>query len=188
MPQTASGKFALSKVARVGIFAALAYGVNAPFLAIPNVETFSLALFLSGVFLGVADGLAVAFIAGIIFVLFNPNGPQTILLVGAAQMVGFLLFGLAGGVIRPLILIKSDARRIAGLIVIVGASLTLWYDVSTNLILAIIIGPLWPTLIGGLGFGIIHFISNAVIFGMSSLIINRIWKRIQHIMPPLAGL
>ena len=181
------GNSSLTHIARVGVFAALAFGVNAPFLVIPNVEVFSLALFLSGVFLGIVDGLAVALIAGVIFIFFNPNGPQTVLPVGLAQLVGFLLFGLAGSVLRSLVLGKHVTGRVAVLLVIVGAILTLWYDFSTNLVLAILFGPFWMTLIGGLGFGIIHIVSNCILFGTSSLIINRIWKRIEYIMPPLAG-
>jgi hypothetical protein len=177
----------LARVARVGVFSALAFGVNAPFLAIPNIELFSLALFLSGVFLGLKEGLAVGLVAGTIFVFFNPNGPQTILLVGLAQITGFALFGLSGGLLRRLIIGKTPGRRLAALMIFVGATLTLWYDLTTNLSFAVLFGPFWPTLIGGLGFALIHIISNAVIFGMSSLVIEKIWKRIEFYMPPLAG-
>jgi hypothetical protein len=181
------GRFDLSDVARIGVFAALSFGVNAPFLAIPNVETFTLALFLSGVFLGVSRGIAVAFIAGIIFVFFNPNGPQTVILVGIAQLLGFILFGLVGGLLRSQVLKKSNLKWTLLLLLLSGATLTLWYDLSTNLAFALIFGPFWPVLIGGLGFGLIHFISNTIIFGLSSLIVGKIWKRIEYIMPPLAG-
>jgi hypothetical protein len=177
----------LVTLARVAVFAALAYGVNAPLLIIPNVETFSLALFLSGVFLGIASGMAVACIAGIIFVFFNPNGPQTILPAGFAQLLGFLMYGLSGGVLRRFILDNYKIGRAAFILVIAGAVLTLWYDLSTNIVFALLFGPFWQSLIAGLGFGIIHFISNVLIFGLSSLIIGKIWKRIEYLMPPLAG-
>jgi hypothetical protein len=185
MPEKAS-RFGLSHVARVGVFSALAFGVNAPFLAIPNVELFSLALFLSSVLLGLGDGVAVSLIAGVIFVFFNPNGPQTIPLVGIAQLLGFLLFGLAGGLLRPFILRHQGTLMIAILLAACGSLLTLWYDLSTNLAFAVAIGPFWPTLTAGLAFGIIHLISNTIIFALSSLIINRIWKRIGYLLPPLA--
>jgi|WetSurMetagenome_2_1015567.scaffolds.fasta_scaffold27293_2 hypothetical protein len=177
----------LVTLARVAVFAALAYGVNAPFLIIPNIETFSLALFLSGVFLGIASGMAVAIIAGIIFVFFNPNGPQTIIPAGLAQLAGFLMFGLFGGVLRRFILDNYKISRAAVILVIAGAVLTIWYDLSTNVVFALLFGPFWQSLIAGMGFGIIHFISNVLIFGLSSLIIGKIWKRIEYLMPPLAG-
>jgi len=179
--------FGLSRAARVGVFAALSYGINAPLLAIPNIELFSLGLFLSGVFLGAIDGLATAIVAGIILVFFNPNGPQTIFLVGLAQLIGFALFGLGGGALRRLVLRNGDPRRVALILTVVGAILTFWYDLSTNLAFALFFGPFWPVMIGGLGFGVLHIVSNGVIFGASSLVIQRIWKRIEYFMPPLAG-
>lgn len=182
-------KFGLSDVARVGIFSSLAFAVNAPFLVIPNVETFSVALFLSGIFLGIIDGLAVALVAGTIFVFFNPNGPQTMMPVGLAQIFGFMLFGFSGGILRRIILKNPNNGKVIIITAIAGFVLTLWYDFSTNFVLAIlkIYGPFWVTLIGGMSFAIIHITSNVIIFGLSSLIIYRIWKRIEFILPPLAG-
>ncbi len=187
MREQSRSRFSLSHVARVGIFSALVFGVNVPFLVIPNVEVFSLALFLSAVLLGIGDGLAVALVAGMIFVLFNPNGPQTVPLVALAQVTGFLLFGLAGGLLRQVILRHQESIRVALLLAVCGLVLTFIYDLTTNLAFAITFGPFWPSLIGGLGFSLIHIISNTVIFGLSSLVIHRIWKRIGYLLPPLAG-
>ncbi len=177
----------MGDLARVAVFAALAFGVNAPFLAIPNVETFSLALFLSGLFLGKASGVATAAIAGLIFIFFNPNGPQPVLLVGMAQLFGFLLFGFAGGVLRPLLLKKGNTIRSTLILISAGALLTLWYDLSTNLVFAALFGPFWPVLIGGISFSLIHLVSNTVMFGLAGAIVHKIWRRIEYIMPPLAG-
>lgn len=177
----------MGDLARVAVFAALAFGVNAPFLAIPNVETFSLALFLAGLYLGKINGAATATIAGIIFIFFNPNGPQPVLLVGITQLFGFLLFGFAGGVLRPLILQKGNTIRSTLVLISAGALLTLWYDLSTNLAFAAIFGPFWPVLIGGISFSLIHLVSNTVMFGFAGAIVYKIWRRIEYIMPPLAG-
>lgn len=187
MPANSYGGPGFARVARIGIFSALAFGVNAPFLVIPNIETFSLALFLSGLFLGFLDGVLVGFVAGIIFIFFNPNGPQTVIPVGLAQLLGFMLFGLAGGALRRLILKNYKPLRASAIMLAAGAILTLWYDLSTNLVFALIFGPFWPTLIGGLSFGIIHLISNTVIFALAATMVHTIWKRIEHLLPPLAG-
>lgn len=187
MARKAAKRSDMGSVAKVAVFAALAFGVNAPFLAIPNVETFSLALFLSGLFLGKVNGAATAAIAGIIFIFFNPNGPQPVLLIGITQLFGFLLFGFGGGIIRPLILRKENTGRSTILLISAGVLLTLWYDLSTNLAFAALFGPFWPTLIGGLGFGLMHLVGNTVMFGLAGAIVYKIWRRIEYIMPPLAG-
>jgi hypothetical protein len=176
----------MSGVAKVGIFAALAFGINTPFLAIPNIELFSITLFLSGLYLGKFGGSATALVAGIIFVFFNPNGAQPVLAVGAVQLFGFLLFGFCGAALRPVLLKKDNTRLIVVVLLLSGAALTLWYDLSTNLTFAYIFGPFWPVLVGGLSFSIIHVIGNTVIFGVSGAVVQKIWKRIEYLMPPLA--
>jgi len=188
MGQKAVAILSMSGVARVGVFAALAFGVNAPLLAVPNIELFSFSLFLSGLFLGVSGGAATALVAGIIFVFFNPNGAQPILAVGLMQLFGFILFGLCGGLLRPLILKKDNIRVTMITLLAAGALLTVWYDLSTNLVFAYLFGPFWPVLIAGLGFSAVHIVSNTIIFGLSGAVVQKIWKRIEYIMPPLAVL
>jgi hypothetical protein len=185
-PRSARKPFGV-KIALIGIFAALAFGVNAPFLAIPNVEIFSLALFLSGLYLGTVNGMAAAAVAGIIFVFFNPNGIQPVLLVGMAQLVGFILFALVGGLLRPTILKDRGHARTALILIVTGLLLTFWYDLSTNLAFAALFGPFWPVLVAGLGFSLVHIAGNGVIFGLAATVVSKIWKRIEYIMPPLAG-
>jgi len=176
----------LSGAARIGIFSALAIGMNFPLLAIPNIETFSLGLFLAGLFLGLSEGLAVAIVAGFIFILFNPNGPQTILLVGLAQEAGFILFAFFGSLLRK-ILLAPHLDKLIAIIIMAGSGLilTLIYDLATNLVFAVLFGPFWPALIGGLSFSLIHILSNIVIFGFSALIIRKVWQRVEYIMPRL---
>lgn len=186
-PNTAS-IFSMSGVARVGVFSALAFGVNTPFLAIPNIEIFSFSLFLSGLFLGAAGGTATALVAGIIFVFFNPNGAQPILAVGLIQLFGFLLFGLCGGLLRRVVLKKDNIKFTITVLLAAGALLTFWYDLSTNLAFAYLFGPFWQALIAGLWFSAVHTVSNTIIFGLSGTVVQKIWKRIEFIMPPLAAL
>jgi len=185
--QDAGRYLSLSNAARIAVFAALAFGINVPFLAIPNIETFSLALFLTGLFLGVFNGVMSSLIAGVIFIFFNPNGPQPVIMVGAAQLFGFVLFGLCGGLLRGTILAKNASLRSSILLAVAGLVLTFWYDLSTNLVFAVMFGPFWPTIIGGLSFGVVHLISNTILFGFSGTVVYKIWKRVEFYLPPLAG-
>lgn len=177
----------MSGVARVGVFAALAFGINTPLLALPNIELFSFSLFLSGLYMGKAGGAATALVAGIIFVFFNPNGAQPILAIGLVQLFGFLLFGFFGGLVRFMVLKKDNIKLTIAVLLVAGLVLTFWYDLSTNLAFAYIFGPFWPALVAGLSFSIIHIVSNTIIFGISGAVVQKIWKRIEYIMPPLAA-
>jgi hypothetical protein len=177
----------MTSIARIGVFAALALGINFPFLAIPNVEVISVTLFLSGLFLGLKHGLLSALIAGVIFVFFNPNGPQPIIIVGIAQILGFITFPITGGLLRRLILKKMTIQSNIIFMSVLGLILTLCYDVLTNLAFAVTIGPFWVVLWGGLTFALAHIISNAIIFGFTGAFIHKIWKRLEHSLPPLGS-
>jgi hypothetical protein len=177
----------LSNVARVAVFAALAFAVNAPFWAIPNIETFSLALFLSGLFLGWFNGAAAAAVAGIIFIFFNPGGPQPVIIVGLTQVLGFIFFALSGGALRNTILKSGSVGRAVLILAVCGFILTLWYDLSTNLVFALTFGPFWPTMIAGITFGATHLLSNTILFAITGTVVLKIWKRIEFISPPLSG-
>ena len=177
----------MTSIARIGVFAALALGINFPFLAIPNVEVISVTLFLSGLFLGFKHGTMSAIIAGIIFVFFNPNGPQPVIIVGIAQVMGFVTFPIAGGLLRNVMLTKRTVQTNVILMSVLGLILTLWYDILTNLAFAVTIGPFWIVLWGGLSFAVAHIISNSIIFGFTGAFIHKIWKRLEHSLPPLAS-
>jgi hypothetical protein len=88
---------------------------------------------------------------------------------------------------RPAVLKKDNIKLTIAVLLVFGAVLTFWYDLSTNLAFAYIFGPFWPALLAGIGFSIIHTVSNTVIFGLSGAVVQKIWKRIEYIMPPLAA-
>jgi len=177
----------MTSIARISVFAALALGANFPFLVIPGIEVISITLFWAGLYLGWRDGIASAAIAGIIFVCFNPNGPQPIILVGIAQIFGFVTFAMTGGLFRRILLSGENVVKNIIIMTILGAVLTFWYDLITNIMFAITIGPFWAVLIGGLSFAVAHIVSNTVIFGFSGTLVSKVWKRLEHSLPPLAG-
>jgi hypothetical protein len=175
----------MTSVARIAVFAALALGANFPFLVIPSVEVISVTLFWCGLFLGWKHGMASAFLAGIIFVYFNPNGPQPIILVGLAQITGFVTYALFGGLFRKFLLNNDKIINVIITMTALGAVLTLLYDTITNIMFAITIGPFWVVLIGGLSFAVAHIISNTIIFGFSGVLVNKVWKRLEQSLPPV---
>lgn len=168
--------FRTRRIAAAGLFAALAIAINFPLLGIPNVELFSLCLFISGVFLRIWGGFIVPLVAGSIFIIFNPNGPPTLFTVAIAQIVGFIIFGLAGAFFGRSIL-RNKSRPIGiMLLAAIGVVLTFIYDLLTNAAFAVTIGPFWPTIIGGIGFSIWHIVSNGLIFGFFEPLLVKLWR------------
>jgi len=172
----------IRRIAAVGLLSALALAVTYPLAGIPNVKFFELCLFLSGIFLGFRGGVSVPLIAGTIYIMFNPNGPQTVLLVGIAQIVGFLLFGLAGAVFGKMIL--ANNRRLIGMTfcAAIGVFLTFVYDLITNAAWGITIGALMPAIYSGIAFSLLHMAANGLIFGLAEPLLVRIWKAVYPLL------
>jgi hypothetical protein len=168
--------YRLRKIAAAGLFAALALAITYPLAGIPNIKFFEICLFISGAFLGLWGGLVVPIVAGTIYIIFNPNGPQTIVLVGVAQMAGFILFGLGGALLGKMIL--ANKNRIVGVTfcAATGVVITFIYDLLTNAALGVSIGVFLPTLYGGIGFSLIHMASNGLIFGISEPLVVKLWQ------------
>ena len=163
-------------MAAAGLFAALALALNFPLLGIPNVEVFSLILFISGIFLGYWGGIVVPLIAGLIFVFFNPNGPPTLITLVIAQIFGFILIGLSGATFGRSII--RNRNRVMGITfcAAIGVVLTFIYDLLSNVALATAFGPFWPVITAGISFSLLHMVFNGLIFGFSEPIIVKLWQ------------
>ena len=166
----------MKKVAAAGLFAALALALNFPLLGIPNIEVFSLILFISGIFLGWWGGIVVPLIAGSIFVFFNPNGPPTLVTLIIAQLAGFIMIGLAGATFGRSVI--KNKNRVIGITfcAAIGVVVTFIYDALSNLALATAFGPFWPIMTAGIAFSLWHMVSNGLIFGFSEPIIVKLWQ------------
>jgi thiamine transporter ThiT len=167
--------YRIRRIATAGLLAALALAINFPLLGVPNIELFSLCLFIAGTFLGYWGGYVVPLAAGLIFIIFNPNGPPSLVTVAIAQIIGFILFGLAGAFFGKSIL--KNKNRIIGITfcAAVGVVFTFIYDLLTNIAFGLTIGPFWPTIIGGIAFSLWHIVSNGLIFGIFEPLMVRLW-------------
>jgi hypothetical protein len=165
----------IRRIAVAGLLAALALAINFPLLGVPNLELFSLCMFISGVYLSFWGGFMVPLVAGLIFIVFNPNGPPTLITVAAAQIIGFLLFGLIGALLGRSLLLNKN--RVVGMTfcAAIGVVFTFIYDLLTNVAFGLSIGPFWPTVIAGIAFSLWHMASNGLIFGIAEPIIVKLW-------------
>ena len=129
------------------------------------VELFSVAVFLSGVIVGVRWGVWVAVVARFVFSVANPFGPPHPWVLGA-QLLGAGLLGALGGLARrPLSGRAADsAGARAALLAACGFLGTAAYDLLTNLAQGIAFGFPSVTLAAGALPALQHIASNIAIF------------------------
>lgn len=163
------------RVALLGIFTALAVVLGYALVFIPNIELFTLMIFLAGFIMGKRDGAIVGLMSSFIFVFFNPYGVSPLPLF-AYQLFHYALVGYLGGLMCNFLSKKrffkpeEDMYVLSVLIIfaITGAVITFTYDVISTFIGALVIygtiESFWPTYIIGLPFTTIHLIGNMLGF------------------------
>lgn len=169
-----------SRVALVAIFAALAIGGNYALSAIPNVELSSVIVFLSGFLFGPIIGAFVAFIAMLIYQIWNPWG-AFIPPIGLAVIGCSIFIGIIGGILGKALqrFDYSDTRWFL-LPALFGTLLTLLFDLLTNFAYSVTFGvPFIVALITGLPFMAVHIICNAMLFGLVTQPVTRAVHQLQ---------
>lgn len=162
------------QLALFSILAAACVAIQLSPRPVPNVEFTSIITFFLGVVfggpIGGSFGALVMFINGFL----SPWGFAGMIM--PFQMVGMAIVGVAGGVLRRYGVPKRQSRM-AIESAILGAFLTLTYDIITNIGTAIISGiPVILVLITGVTFALIHIISNTIIFGVAFSPLLRVFQ------------
>jgi hypothetical protein len=137
----------------------------------PNVEFTSLVVFLVGAIFGISLGVALGVLVMFINAFFSPWGFAGLML--PFQVAGMVIVGIGGGLYGRTKNGLYDARSCIEA-AILGASLTLVYDVITNFGVAVslmLVGmPLLlafiSAMISGAPFSLIHIVSNTAVFGL----------------------
>ena len=137
----------------------------------PNIEFTSLVVFLVGAVFGISFGATLGILVMLINGFFSPWGFAGFLL--PFQILGVILFGVGGSLYNRS---KNGFFNTQSSVetAILGAFLTLLYDVITNIGVALtylFVGtPIFPAFvsvfISGALFSLIHIISNAILFGL----------------------
>jgi len=161
------------KLAKMGIFVALAIALKLPVLQIPNLEFFTFVVFASGYLLGAVEGGIVGGLSILIYTTFNPYGFPPVP-IALSQIVSMILIGVIGGMIFkigfPILLNVSTLVLMA----FCGVILTLFYDLLTNLAVAYVVGQFLPVMLAAIPFSLMHVGSNAVIFVVLTPILYRL--------------
>ena len=159
----------LVNLVRASIFCAMAIAMGYSLMMVPNIELITVIIFLSGVTLNIWWGALVGLIAMGIYSGLNPLGsglsfPPLFI----AQVIGMSLCGAIGGIFKPFFFVKKYNLSKFVLLGFVGFSVTFIYDVLTLISYPIFTGlgfaGIIASLIKGLGFTLLHEISNIFIF------------------------
>lgn len=159
----------LNNLVRASIFTALAIGLGFSLLMVPNVELITVIVFLAGLTLGARWGALVGGTAEFFFSMLNPFGSGLIfppLMV--SQVLAMIIVGISGGSLRAVFFKKVYTQKRMLLLAICGFVLTFLFDSLTTLAYPLSVGFDFTQTLGiyisGIGFTLLHQISNAIIF------------------------
>lgn len=150
-----------------GLLTALIFATGQALAGIPNVETVTFLSFVSGFLLGPLPGTLVGACAMGAHSLFNPLGsaPPPVLV---SQVVCYGAVGLAGALAGPMIV--GLRSRVAAVVasVVAGGACVMVYQLVINVVSFKTFTsdvPLWTYVWGGIAFGAIQLLWNALLFG-----------------------
>ena len=159
----------LNNLVRAAIFCALAIGMGFSLMLVPNIELITVIVFMSGLMLGCKWGALVGGTAIFIYSGLNPMGsglsfPPLFFM----QILGMAITGFTGGLFSRFFLEKET--NIFSLITLglLGFICTLIYDfltlISYPLSAGLGLSGMIAALVKGIGFTLLHEISNAIVF------------------------
>jgi hypothetical protein len=163
------------RIVLVSTFVALAIVLGYLLAYIPNIELFTLTIFLSGFILGKRDGMIVGFLSSLIFCFFNPLGASPLPLL-AFQMIHYSFTGLLGALMSSLlqkgrsIKTEDDLYLLTIMIIfgVIGALITTSFQIFSSLVdVAINFGTInefLPYFLTGSIFTVIHIVGNTLGF------------------------
>jgi len=173
----------IRRIALLSVLTAVSLGIQlAP--RPPNVEFTSLFTFLVGILYG---GIIGGFFGG--FVMFvngflSPWGFAGFMM--PFQIVGMAITGFAGGIYKRYV-VGAHSAQVCAEVAVLGAFLTLLYDIITNVGFAVQLTTLsgipWHiALIGvfstGAPFSLVHIVSNSALFGSGFIPLIKALKRV----------
>jgi len=162
------------RIAITSIFSALCIVLGYMLVHLPNIELFTLSIFLSGFVLGKKNGIIVGFLSSFIFCFFNPFGPSPFPLL-TFQLFHYSMTGCLGGLISDYInkkdYFKSDGDAFTFPIMVIfgliGALITISFQIFSTLISVLTylgIEEFIPYFLTGIVYTVIHIIGNTLGF------------------------
>ncbi len=151
-----------------GVIIALAITLGYALAAIPNVELVTFTLAFGGAILGFGWGTIIGGMGFGLYSILSPYGMAPLPLL-ISQIIGGAFIGFGGAIIGKWLRKKTSPFKTVFLTASTGVTITLFYDVITNIGSYILIASsetLAAFVIGGLGFAVLHIVANGAIFAI----------------------
>lgn len=162
------------KALRVSIIVTLVAfcaATNYALVGVPNVKVMDFIVFIGGFCFGPFTGALIGVLSWVVYGAINPYG--FVLQVWLATMFSESIYGLLGGILgKNLASTNFNGERLKLSIFFgtMGFILTLIYDLVTNVVYASAFDiPIIVAIVFGTPFTILHEVSNAAIFSVSSI-------------------
>ncbi|MBY9010409.1 MAG: hypothetical protein KGD74_11140 [Candidatus Lokiarchaeota archaeon] len=163
------------RISLIATFTALAIVLGYAMAYIPNIEVFTLMIFLSGFIMSKKEGAIIGLLSAFIFTFFNPFGPSPPPLF-IYQLIHYSLTGISGALTKDFMLNRKFFKPKEDLYVyqvmvifgVVGGILTFLFDILSTLFggftVSITIDYFIAAYLFGLIFTTIHLIGNILVF------------------------
>jgi len=163
------------RISLIATFTALAIVLGYAMAYIPNIEVFTLMIFLSGFIMGKKEGAIIGLLSASIFTFFNPLGPSPPPLF-IYQLIHYSLTGISGGLTKSFMLKRKFFKPKEDLYVyqvmvifgVIGGILTFIFDILSTLfggfMVSTSIDYFIATYVLGLVFTTVHLIGNILVF------------------------
>lgn len=163
-------------VARVALFAALAYVLAYASVFIPNVSLIYIVFFAAGVVYGLRIALMISGIGEFIWTVFNPLGMAPVTTT-IAQVIAMMVVGALGATLYRSKFVQAVSVKGIIIFTLYGLAAGFIFQAILNGVDAWLYGPFWEYLISGLGFAVLNIVSNAVIFPIFYPVIVQLVKK-----------
>jgi hypothetical protein len=163
------------RISLIGTFTALAIVLGYVLAYIPNLEVFTLMIFLSGFIMSKKEGAIIGLLSASIFTFFNPLGPSPPPLF-IYQLIHYSMTGVLGGLTKDFLRDKEYFKptedlytfRIMLLFGFLGAVITFVFDILSTLFggftVSITIDYFIASYLLGFVFTTVHLIGNILVF------------------------
>ncbi|MHA1368317.1 MAG: hypothetical protein ACTSWN_17035 [Promethearchaeota archaeon] len=172
------------KISIVGIYSATCVAAAYSLMLLPNIEIYTMLVFLGGLLFGRAMGSLIGLVSTLIYRLFNIYGPSPLPLL-LMQLSLYTFIGFLGGALGKSSFRKNVTGKTQVIFAFIGGSFALVYSVTADVTYAMIFNiPIVAQLLYGLAFTSILIISNIITFG---LLLPLIMKPLDKFLPAILG-